>query len=486
MSVWSNNQRIQKYKNISPAAKVSIWYIICNIIQNGISFITLPIFTRLLSVEQYGTVTVYNSWKGIISILATLSLSSGVFMTAYVKYEEDKDRLLSAFQGLSFVMTLIMFALYTAFQDLLSEIIQLPYKLMVCMFVEILVQPGYAFWLTKLKYENKYIPMVISSLFISFANPILGIIMVLSTNEKDTARILSAMIVYVSVYGIITLHNQITGKCFWNKKYWRYALQFGIPLVPHYLSLIVLGQADRLMIDNMCGKREAAIYGMGYSVAMVISIVYSGINQALGPSIMRSLKTKKYDGIKDTINSVLGVMFACMLLISLMYPELMKLIATDEYYEVVAIMPIITFSIAFTTINNCFAKVELFYEKKYFIMLSSIATATLNVVMNYVFIRMFGYKAASFTTMISYIILSMLHYMVYKKICVIEMEGKQIFDIKIMMVMGMCSILAAAVICSLEKILVVRYAIVLVIVVLIWIKRNSLKRLVKNCDRKDY
>lgn len=483
MKVWKKNNILKQYQDISPAAKVSIWYIICNIIQNGISFITLPIFTRLLSVEQYGTVTVYNSWQGIISILATLGLSRGVFMTAYIKYEDDKDRLLSSFQGLSFILTLIIFTIYTVFREFFSGIIQLPYILMVCMFVEILVQPGYAFWLTKLKYENKYIPMVISSLLVSIANPILGIIMVLHAEEKDVARIFSATIVYVIVYGVITLYNQKRGKCFWNKQYWKYALEFGIPLVPHYLSLIVLGQADRLMIDNMCGKREAAIYGMGYNVAMVISIVYSGINQALGPSIMRSLKNKKYDGIRETINSILIIMFGCMFLVSLIYPELMRVIATDEYYEVVSIMPIITFSIAFTTINNCFAKVELFYEKKYFIMFSSMVTAVLNVVLNYVFIQMFGYKAASFTTMLSYVVLSLLHYMVYRRICVNELGGEHIFDIKIMTVIGVGTILVAVIVCATEQFVILRYALVFLIVILTWKKRELIKRLVKYRDR---
>ena len=55
-------------------------------------------------------------------------------------------------------------------------------------------------------------------------------------------------------------------KCF-NKEYWRYALSFNLPLVPYYLSQIIFNQSDRLMINSMTGKGEAAMYGVAYQLA---------------------------------------------------------------------------------------------------------------------------------------------------------------------------------------------------------------------------
>ena len=45
----------KKYKCMNIALKAGIWFTICNLLQKGISFITLPIFTRLLNESQYGT-----------------------------------------------------------------------------------------------------------------------------------------------------------------------------------------------------------------------------------------------------------------------------------------------------------------------------------------------------------------------------------------------------------------------------------------------
>ena len=51
----------------------------------------------------------------------------------------------------------------------------------------------------------------------------------------------------------------VKGKAFYIRDYWRFALAFNIPLIPHYLSSQILNQADRIMIGNMIGKGEAAI-----------------------------------------------------------------------------------------------------------------------------------------------------------------------------------------------------------------------------------
>ena len=76
------NKIIQKYKNSNVAIKAALWFTICNLLQKGITMISMPIFTRLLSTEQYGVLTIYNSWYSIISIIVTLNLAGGVIFNA--------------------------------------------------------------------------------------------------------------------------------------------------------------------------------------------------------------------------------------------------------------------------------------------------------------------------------------------------------------------------------------------------------------------
>ena len=81
----------EKWNGLALPAKVSLVYLICNIIQNSLSFITVPLFTRLLTITQYGQYTIYQSWQGVLSLFLTLNLAYGTFQTAMAKFEDDKE-----------------------------------------------------------------------------------------------------------------------------------------------------------------------------------------------------------------------------------------------------------------------------------------------------------------------------------------------------------------------------------------------------------
>ena len=73
--------------------------------------ITTPIFTRLLTTQEYGEFNVFNSWLSIVTVFVTLNLYNGVFTRGLVKYEEDRDRYASALQGMCTLCILIGFAM---------------------------------------------------------------------------------------------------------------------------------------------------------------------------------------------------------------------------------------------------------------------------------------------------------------------------------------------------------------------------------------
>lgn len=67
---------IQKYKDMAPAAKASLWFMVCNVLQKGLAFVAIPIYTRLLTTAEYGAYPVYNACYQLFLVFATLSMSS--------------------------------------------------------------------------------------------------------------------------------------------------------------------------------------------------------------------------------------------------------------------------------------------------------------------------------------------------------------------------------------------------------------------------
>lgn len=126
----------EKYNALSKPVKASFWFALCSFAQKGISFITVPIFTRLMSAEQYGMFSLYQSWDSVIIVFATLNLSYQVFNNGLVKYEDDQEGYTSSMLGLSNACTTILLGLYLIFQDQVNAFTGLSTSLFLLMFLQ--------------------------------------------------------------------------------------------------------------------------------------------------------------------------------------------------------------------------------------------------------------------------------------------------------------------------------------------------------------
>ena len=75
--------------------KASIFYLVGTLFNKGIGFLTVPVFTRILSVEDYGLVTTYNSWVTIAMMFISLALYMAVRIS-FVDYQEKTEEVLSS------------------------------------------------------------------------------------------------------------------------------------------------------------------------------------------------------------------------------------------------------------------------------------------------------------------------------------------------------------------------------------------------------
>ena len=94
-----------------------------------------------------------------------------------------------------------------------------------------------------------------------------------------------------------------------------------------------------------------------------------------------------------------------------MAPEIVRILATDEYLSAKYIMPPIAAGVFMISISNIYSNILVYYKKTTYIMYASIIAAVANIILNYLFIGKFGYMAAAYTTLFSYIILAILEFL---------------------------------------------------------------------------
>ena len=108
---------VEKYKSIPIQARAAFWFLICSFLQRGISMITTPIFTRLLSTSEYGQFSIFNSWFSVVTVFVTLNLYSGVFMQGLIKYDKERKVFSSSMQGLTVTLVGIWTVIYLLFHN---------------------------------------------------------------------------------------------------------------------------------------------------------------------------------------------------------------------------------------------------------------------------------------------------------------------------------------------------------------------------------
>lgn len=401
----------KRYNSLALPVKAGLWFTIAGFLQKAMSFLTMPIFTRLLSTNEYGIVTIYNSWESIFLIVITLNIFFGIFNTAMVEFKEERNEYASSLVGFIFITSISCFLIYFLLEKFVNSITGMDTFLTVMMFVQIFFQGVVSIWIARLKFDYDYIPVTITTFILFALSPIISILgIILMPDYKVEAKIGGNVIAYIMVgaYAIKALYEK--GKSFYNSRYWKYAIMFGSPLIVHYLSSVVLGQCDRILIGRFCGDNFAALYAVAYSVAMILTIFTSSANQAVVPWLYKHLECNQLETTKKPIYILLFSTVLLLLLVMLLGPEIIKILATPDYYDAKWVIPPIMASVLFTFIYMLFANIEFFYKKNNYIVISSVSAALLNLVLNFIFIPRFGYYAASYTTLVCYMLFGLSHY----------------------------------------------------------------------------
>lgn len=475
----SINKLVMRYKSIPIPVKASIWFAVCSFMQKGISMITMPIFTRLLTTEQYGVYTVYQSWYQVISIFATLNLSAGVFYNGMVKYEQDRDCFTSAMQGLSTVVTVCLFVVYLATPSFWSNLLDLSSLLVIAMFIGLLFAPAYQLWAARQRFDYAYKQLIVATTVVAVMSPIVGVIAVLSTDYKAEARVLSYVGVQVCVGIVIYIYNLFRGKKLYVKAYWKFALAFNIPLIPHYLSMSILGQVDRIMISQMVGTSEAAIYGVAYNISQLMILVTTAISNSFNPYSYKALKAKNYDGIKKNANLLLLLVAGAVVVMTCFGPELIRVFAAEEYYDARWVIPPVALSVYFIFLYPLFSNVEFYFEKNKFVTVASTIGAVSNLILNYVAIPIFGYVAAGYTTLICYIMFVVAHYICHLKVLNEKVPGVRVYDMKYITLLSIGLVVFVLGIVLFYDLTIIRYSIIVIIFVFLLARRRWVMGIIK-------
>lgn len=470
---------LDKYHQMPKTLKAALWFTVSNILLKGISFITLPIFTRLMTPNEYGILSLYQSWVLIVSIVITLNVWTGGFNVGIAKNPDIKEKFASAAQGLGMTISFFFLTITLLFINPISDFFGLSKVITLSVLLNVIFIVPVNTWLQKKRYDFSYKEVVLVSVLTAVINPLLGYFLVVNTIYKADARIFSILIVEIIFGLILFILNQKKGLKFYDKQIWKYIFCFNIALIPHYLSYQILNQSDRIMIAKMCSNADAAVYSIAYSFSMLMVLITSAVESVITPLTFRKLKEEKTTDLKRIVNFAIILIAFCCILLMCAIPDVFKFLLPKSYYEALYVVPILTLATFFQFMYPLFSNIELFYERKKYIAFASCFGAVLNITLNFIFIGLYGYKAAAYTTLLCYIVFCVLHYIFMNKI-LNDNKRNRIYDIKFIMIVSLILLICTFIILKLYSISLIRYIIIMLIIISAILNKNKLIFCLKN------
>lgn len=463
-----------QYSNLSVTKKSIIWFTLATIIQNGILFLVTPIYTRILSDDEYGVFSIYQSWQQIISIVSVLALDRCITV-GFIKYQEKREEFLSSIQTLMTVLVFVSSLIILLFSDYFTSFIGLPIYIILMMFIVALLNNSLSNWSWLQRYKYNYKKLTFVTIFSTLLMQVVAVLSVLFLpfENKGIVLIMSMSGTRLLIYGIIYLSVLLKGKMGFNKKYWKFGLKYSVAVVPHALSQIILNSSDRIMIDKLCGRADAAYYGVTYSAAMVLNIIVTSISSAVQPWFFEKIKEKNYESIKKQTNTLLLFSACLSVSVSIFAPEILGIMAPSSYKAALWVFPSVAASIYFNSMFLYFSNFESYYEKPVYFSIATTTGAIINIILNYLLLPKFGFVIAGYTTLFSYMLFAIMHYVFMRKICKEKINNEKVFDMKFIVALSVIVLLLTLGVTILYKYTIIRYILIFISLIILFRKRKT-------------
>lgn len=392
------------------AVKAGLGYTIGNIFIKGIGFLTLPLFSRLMTTEEFGIFNVFISYDAILFIIIGLALHSSLRSAKYC-FKNQIDRYTSSISLIYVLSCMFLLVVVTIFHSPLSKLLDFP---TIILYMLVLYSFGSAvltLYNNRISLDYSYKKYLIVAGINSIGNVAVSLLFVLTIFRHDRAlgRILgsSMVILLLAVCLLITLYQKARPQ--FQKDYWTFAIRYSLPVIPHGISQVLLAQFDRIMIRTIDGNSQAGIYSLAGNIMLILTVITDSISASWSTWFYEQMNQEKSSKIQNAACQLLMLFtIFCVGLIGIS-PEMIWILGGEAYEpgKYIAIPMII--SAFFIFMYNIVVPSEYYTKKTVYIMIGTMIASAINLVTNYIFINQYGYLAAAYTTLFSYICYLVLH-----------------------------------------------------------------------------
>lgn len=376
-----------------------------NLAAKALSFLSIPLLTRLLSTDEYGIYQVFFSFLSLGTILLTLNFHGSI---ARYYYDEPPD--FDDFVGTSLAGSLLLLAVsslvITLFPTQIVQLLSIPAPLLFYLLPMVVFGIIYTVFdhiCIATKDSARYTKLNVSRAYLGLGVGILLVYLIPSASYYGLIWGRLAATVLFAYYAT----KWIRGRIGWAPKlaHLQFIATYSIPLVPYTLSNVILGQFDRIMINSTLGASEAGLYSLAYNVGLIMSMVTGSFQTALTPDWFRLMKEEAYPRIDALLSRTFKFTLIAALGLILFAEELLIVMADSRFHAALPVIPIVVFGYIFDAMFKIYGRSIGYTNKMIYMTVIGITAGGINVGLNIIFIARYGYIAGAYTTVVSFAVM---------------------------------------------------------------------------------
>ena len=369
-------------------------------------FLMMPFYTRVLSPGEYGSADLISQTANLLSPLACVGITDGIFRFAMDK-DGDKRQVLSS--GL-FVLLLssILFCLLSPIIGLVDYFKS--YVWLISAYVlsanlhSVCAQYMRACGRTKLfAFQGILNTALVIGLNIFFLVALrMGIVgYVLSVVVSDF--VISLLLIFS--FG---LYKQI-GARFVDKELIKKLLKYSIPMIPATVFWWITSVSDRYMVTYFCGDAVNGLYTAAYKIPTLLTLLSTVFMEAWQYSAVTEDDgaeegTVRVNFFSKVFNSYQALVFTACSAIVALSQVFITVLCAESYFDAWRFIPVLTLSAVFSGLTSFLGSVYLLKKKSILTLLTSMAGAATNLVLNLFLIPSMGAQGAGVATLASYFV----------------------------------------------------------------------------------
>ncbi len=385
-------------------------YLISSLATGALAFLSIPIYTRLLSTEDYGVVSIF---MGLVSIMASvMAFSADRSVSRY--YFDQKDELdFKRFVGTSTSLSLVFFSINSFLLFLFAE--EFGNSVGLSKELVYLIIPISGINIIGLTFGQIYGPLkrskeiATSSLFKVCLGFTFSVVLIfLFKKDKFYGHIYGQILsgLFVVFFWIRLIKPYF--KWSFDASYIKYIFTYSVPLIPYALSGVIIEQFGKIAIGNSQNVSQAGFYSLALTVGSIVNIVIGVTHQAWNPYYFEYMNSKNYNQLDKDFIKIFKLTILVAFGVACFGKEIGLLLVKKEFSESLYLVPIFTVGYIFSQLSFAYIRNFGYTKKTHYMTLTILISGFSNIFLNFLLIKRLGELGAAISFVLSYIIMSIL------------------------------------------------------------------------------